>query len=232
MSFAGGHVATPSSAIATPRAWVRWLVHGNATACFGRVRRRGAEPGCARRRQRYRRCQRRRAPAAPGAVAGPRPACGRGGFPALRARIPHANACCDRNCTRSPFLGADESAATTAQSPLRGPHASTCADSRHPRAVRRSPAERGEVAGAGALRRSSPHLGFERVPCSPRSGRGERSRIEGGATRGRATLVDHRESLRTGRLPRAPHPWMRTAAGRGHRSSTLRRLAGGERVRQ
>jgi hypothetical protein len=52
--------------------------------------RRGAKPGCARRRQRYRRCQRRRAPAAPGIPASrPHPRT-RGGFPPLRARIPHA----------------------------------------------------------------------------------------------------------------------------------------------
>ena len=44
---------------------------GTARAGFGRVWRRGAKPGCARRRQRYRRCQRRRATAAPRFAADP-----------------------------------------------------------------------------------------------------------------------------------------------------------------
>ena len=59
------------------------------TAVFGRVPPLRSGPGCARRRQRYNRCQRRRAPCAAGhdtAV----PACS--GFSALRARIPHATA--------------------------------------------------------------------------------------------------------------------------------------------
>jgi len=63
----------------------------DGTAGSGRVPPLRSGPGFARRRQRYRRCQRRRAPGAPGLASDPEDPRGRAGVSALRARIPHAD---------------------------------------------------------------------------------------------------------------------------------------------
>jgi hypothetical protein len=148
------------------------------TAGVGRVPPLRSGPGFARRRQRNDRCQRRRAPGAPGLTSDLEHQCGRAGVSALRARIPHANrgvpyavrgpADCRRNperCGETRYESARTSVRLEEEDRgcgMRSRRRSTTADGSR---VRRGAGNTKKAAGERSRRPSS----FWQLPCSARA---------------------------------------------------------------